>query len=123
MSRRAVTDARVRALRPRKRPYDVRDPRLKGFGVKVLPSGRKRYFIQCQHRGDRIWKIVGDPEAMTAGEARFRADEMLTSIRRGEGPPFKPEETVFETVAETVFERYSRIWNGPLEASWPPAAA
>ena len=109
MSRRAVTEARVRALRPRKWPYDVRDPRLKGFGVQVQPSGRKRFFIQCQHRGDRIWKIVGNPETMAAGEARFRADEMLASIRRGEGLPFRPEKTVFEAVAKTVFERYSRV--------------
>ena len=118
MSRRAVTEARVRALGPRKRPYDVRDPRLKGFGVRVLPSGLKRFFIQCQHRGDRIWKIIGSPETMTAGEARFRADEMLASIRRGEGLPFRPEETVFEAVAETVFERYSRVWKaGTLEVN------
>ena len=118
MSRRAVTEAHVRALRPHKRPYDVRDPRLKGFGVQVLPSGRKRFFIQCQHRGDRIWKIIGGPETMTAGEARFRADEMLASIRRGEGLPFRPEETVFEAVAETVFERYSRVWKpGTLDVN------
>ena len=118
MSRHAVTEARVRALGPRKRPYDVRDPRLTGFGVRVLPSGRKRFFIHCQHRGDRIWKIIGGPETMTAGEARFRADEMLASIRRGEGLPFRPEETVFEAVAETVFERYSRVWKaGTLQVN------
>ena len=118
MSRRAVTEARVRALSPRKRPRDIRDSRLTGFGVRVLPSGQKRYFIQCQHRGDRIWKIIGGPETMTAGEARFRADEMLASIRRGEGLPFRPEETIFEAVAETVFERYSRVWKaGTLDVN------
>ena len=41
-----------RALRPRKTAYDVRDGQLRGFGVRVLPSGRKRFFVHCQHRGE-----------------------------------------------------------------------
>ena len=45
-----LTDARIRALAPRKSAYDVRDRKLKGFGVRVLASGRKRFFVHCQHR-------------------------------------------------------------------------
>ena len=26
----------------------------------MSPSGRKQFFIHCQHRGERFWKIVGD---------------------------------------------------------------
>ena len=37
MPRITLTDARVRALRPRKTAYDTRDGKLKGFGVRVLP--------------------------------------------------------------------------------------
>ena len=48
-----LTDARVKALRPRRTAYDIRDGKLKGFGVRVLPSGRKRYFVHCQHRIER----------------------------------------------------------------------
>ena len=69
-----LTDARVRALRPRKAAYDTRDSKLAAFGVRVLPSGRKRYFIHCQHRGQRVWKIVGDANVMCVGSARRRAD-------------------------------------------------
>ena len=53
----AVTDARVRALQPRKLRYDVRDVRLVGFGVRVAPSGKKRWFVRCQHGGRRMWKV------------------------------------------------------------------
>ena len=60
MSRTTLTDARVRALRPRKSAYDTRDSKLRGFGLRVLPSGRKGFFVHCQHRGERVWKIVGD---------------------------------------------------------------
>ena len=110
MPRTILTDARVRALKPRKTVRDVRDAKLKGFGVRVSPSGLKRFFIQCQHRGERIWKIVGDAGTVSVGEARSIAGEMLAATRRGEGTPCAPGETLFEAVAETTFRRYERVW-------------
>ena len=110
MPRTALTDARVRALRPRKAAYDIRDGKLKGFGVRVLPSGRKRFFVHCQRDGERIWRIVGGGGSMTVAEARPRARTLLAAIRRGEDAPRSAEETLFEAVAETVFQRYRRVW-------------
>ena len=40
-----LTEGRVRALRQRKTVQDVRDVSLKGFGIRIYPIGRKRYFI------------------------------------------------------------------------------
>ncbi len=105
-----LTDARVRALNPRKTTREVRDGRLKGFGVRVSPSGTKRFFIHCQRYGERIWKIVGDADGMSVAEARAAAAEMLAAIRRGEEAPHAPEETLFEAVAETAFRRHERVW-------------
>ena len=110
MPRTALTDARLRALKPRKSAYDIRDGKLRGFGVRVMPSGRKRFFVHCQHAGERVWKIVGDAETMTVGEARSRAAAALAAIRRAEEPPRDPEDTLLEAVAETVFEHYRRLW-------------
>ncbi len=110
MSNAALTDARVKASRPRKTARDIRDARLRGFGVRVSPSGRKLFFIHCQHRGERIWKIVGDAGTMSVREARSRASTMLIAIRRGEGAPRLPNQTLFEAVAETVFRRHERVW-------------
>ncbi|MDE0383020.1 MAG: tyrosine-type recombinase/integrase [Defluviicoccus sp.] len=118
MPRTNLTHGRIRALKPRKTPYDIRDGKLKGFGVRVQPTGRKRFFVHCQHRGRRVWKIVGDAQAMTVEEARRLADESLAAIRRGEPAPPRPEETLFEAVAATVFERYERLWKpGTLRAN------
>ncbi len=76
-----LTEARVKALQPRKTVRDVRDGKLRGFGVRVLPSGRKRFFIHCQFRGERVWKIVGDAGSISVAEARSMAAEMLAAIR------------------------------------------
>ena len=50
-----------------------RDTQLKGYGVRVMPSGAKRYFIHSQHRGRRVWKTVADAATVTETEARARA--------------------------------------------------
>ena len=110
MATTALTDARVRALRPRKTARDVRDAKLGGFGVRVLPSGRKRFFVHCQRCGERVWKIVGDAAGMSVNEARSCAREALAAIRRGEDTPRDPAETRFEIVAESVFHSHRRVW-------------
>ena len=110
MSKVTLTDARVRALGPFKTTRDIRDSELRGFGVRVLPSGRKRFFVHCQRRGERIWKVVGDAGTMSVVEARNHATEMLAAIRRGQDGPSRPDETLFEAVAEKVFWRYERVW-------------
>ncbi len=110
MARTDLTDARVRALKPRKTAYDIRDGKLRGFGLRVLPSGGKRFFVHCQHRGERVWKIIGDAASIDVREARSRAVTMLAAIYLGEKPPRDPAETFFEAVAEATFERRSRVW-------------
>ena len=102
---------RVDALKPRKAAYDVRDRDLKGFGVRVLPSGAKRYFIHSQHDGQRVWKIVGDAGSIATDEARSRARTLVAAIRKGDDDSAAaPPDTPFETVAEEVFRRYARNW-------------
>ena len=53
-----LSQSRIEALRPRRSAYDVRNAEPKGFGVRVLPSGSKRFFIHSQYEGRRIWKTV-----------------------------------------------------------------
>ena len=73
---------RVDALKPRKSAYDIRDRELTGFGVRVLPSGGKRYFIHSQHRRRRIWKIVGEVRLHRRGmRPEPEPRSLLASIR------------------------------------------
>ena len=102
---------RVDTLKPRKSAYDVRDRDLKGFGVRVLPSGAKRYFIHSQHCGRRVWKIVGQAGFISPDEARAQAKALLAAIREGtDGEDGAASDTAFETVGDEVFRRYARNW-------------
>ena len=104
----SLSDARIKALKARNAAYDIRDAKLRGFGVRVLPSGAKRFFIHTQHRGTRVWKTVGDTRAINVEEARAQAISLLAAIR-GDADA-SPDAVRFETVAETVFRRYAQVW-------------
>ena len=106
-----LDERRVHALKPRKSAYDVRDRELKGFGVRVLPSGAKRFFIHSQYHGRRVWKIVGRAGSIGVDEARDRARVLQVSIREGtdEGTAAPPD-IAFEIVGDEVFRRYGRNW-------------
>ncbi len=109
MSNVRLTRSRVEGLKPRKTTYDIRDSELKGFGVRILPSGARRFFVHSQHEGKRLWKIIGDADSIDLDEARRQAAELLAVIRRDEAPSL-PEDRIFEAVAEEVFSRYGRHW-------------
>ena len=88
---------------------DVRDGASKGCGIRLSPSGAKRYFVQGLHQGRRIWKNLGDADAMSEAEARKRA-RPVPAVLRDDKEMEAPEsgETLSETDAEEVFIRYGR---------------
>ena len=110
MSNITLSEARVKALRPRPTVYDIRGAKLRGFGIRVMPLGAKRFFIHSRHRRQRVWKIVGNVGAMSVDEARTQAASVLAPIRCGSDAPASADATRFESVAETVFRRCARVW-------------
>ena len=90
-----LNQRRVDALKPRKSVYDVRDRDLKGFGLRVWPSGKKCYFVHSQHGGRRVWKTIASAESTSAGEARAWAATMTVielEVAAGEDTPELCEE-------------------------------
>jgi integrase len=63
------------------------DSELKGFGVVILPSGRKTYCVEYRN-SDRIKKRLklGVHGQITAEEARDLAKKKLASVTHGEDP-------------------------------------
>jgi len=106
-----LTQRRVDSLKPRKKALDVRDSVVRGFGVRVLQSGRKSFFLHSQVDGKRVWQSIGDTRAMTLECAREQAASLLASRSRSdEACPAAPASILIEEVAEEVFRRYKRHW-------------
>ncbi len=107
----SLNQSRVDRLKSRNSTYDIRDTGLKGFGIRVLPSGRKSYFLQTQFEGRRRWTKIGETDAMSEAEARSQARTLLAGLGKGrESVPPKPVEIAFEEVADEVFSYYRRHW-------------
>jgi len=77
----AITQRMIGSLKPREKPYELRDDRLKGFIVRVQPSGRMSYIAEYR-RGRRI--TLGPVGELTLGRARTLASDVLQAGFRGE---------------------------------------
>ncbi|MCY4439896.1 MAG: tyrosine-type recombinase/integrase [Deltaproteobacteria bacterium] len=111
MPKTRLTQRLVDTLKPRKKTLDVRDSIIRGFGVRVLPSGRKSFFLHSQVDGKRVWQSIGDAHAMTLECARGRASSLLASRSLADGAlPAATASIPFEDVADEVFRRYRRHW-------------
>ena len=81
-----ITKRTVDALKPHERERVVWDDDLKGFGVRVHPSGRKVYIVKTRYRGRIIKMTVGPHGAVSPTYARVRAAEIITDARAGKNP-------------------------------------
>lgn len=73
----------VETSTPAERVYELRDSKLKGFLLRVYPSGKKVYV--CQYaRGKRM--NIGPADALTPIQARDRAQKILAEHYSGIDP-------------------------------------
>ena len=73
----------LKSLAAKDRPYEVRDSRLKGFLVRVQPSGVMTYYLEYG-RGKRM--SLGRVDAVKPNQARERAKNILGIAFSGKDP-------------------------------------
>jgi integrase len=85
LTRRTVEAAQKAALR-----YTVWDTDLKGFGLRVEPSGTKTYVVRYRVGGGRRGTLrqfkIGRANKLTPDEARDRAKAALAQVETGKDP-------------------------------------
>ena len=64
MANRRLTRHLVDFLDPGRSVREIRDTELRGFGVRILPSGRKRHFAHTQSNGERVWTSISDADML-----------------------------------------------------------
>ena len=98
-----ITKRVVDALTAREREYMLWDRDIKGFGVRVHPSGRKVYVVKYRHRGRVVKTTIGPHGTIPPAAARARAAEIVTAARTGKdlaGRDLLAPETGAPTVRE-----------------------
>lgn len=133
MSRAVLTDAKVRALRPGAKRFDVWDAVLPSLIVHVTPRGAKSFMLKRKFPGYQTptRRRIGDCHQMTVTEARAAGRQWLTWLERGIDPAHELKEqarlaeagrlerqaTTFAVVAEDyVMRRLSKFRRGQAAA-------
>jgi len=62
------------------------DAELRGFGLRIYPSGRKSFLLTYSHKGRQRFFTLGRFGELTLQEARAEALDLLGRIRKGEDP-------------------------------------
>src|SRR4051812_16688371 len=79
----AISLSVLKQLRPAAKPFEVRDTRVKGFLLRVQPSGSMTYYAEYR-RGKRI--AIGRSDVIAPDRARERARDILAGAQFGEDP-------------------------------------
>ena len=78
-----ITKRAVNALLPAERERIVWDDDIKGFGVRVHPTGRKVYIVKYRHEGRSVKVTIGPHGPITPAAARAKAAEIVTLAKTG----------------------------------------
>jgi integrase len=82
-----LTKKMIDKLEKQDKDYSVFDSELPGFGVRVLPSGRKSYILQYRASRTKVRKkALGMHGVIALDEARKKAFSMLAEVQSGIDP-------------------------------------
>jgi integrase len=103
-----ITKRQVDAAEPGDRDKFLWDSELKGFGLKVTPTGRKVYVLQYRMggRGSPVKRYtVGNHGDFTPDQARTEAEKLRGAIRRGEDPAVAKRKAAADRLAAVTVKQ------------------
>ena len=68
---------------PQTKPFELYDTRLRGFSLRVQPSGVRSYYARFE-RNRRV--VIGKVDTLPAEEARVRCQKILGNVAHGVHP-------------------------------------
>lgn len=101
-----INNTLLKKLVPQEKEYEVHDTDLKGFILRVFPSGTMRYVCQYK-RGGKI--NIGTVGVMSPAQAREKAVEILNEFNKGIDPKAKRGSNKPKTLGE-FFEKEYTPW-------------
>lgn len=111
-----LTDAAVRAAKPREKAHKIFD--AEGLYLEVSPAGGKWWRLKYRWAGKEKRLSLGTYPAVSLLEARHRRDETRRMLAGGVDPSAKRREAKRSAAvaAGNSFEKIARAWH----ASWSP---
>jgi integrase len=103
-----LTKRAVEAAEPKTADYFIWDDDLPGFGVRIFPSGRKRYVVQYR-AGRRPRRIsLGPTTALPCEQARTRAMAIIAAVKAGDDPAARRDADRDAVTVKELAERFDK---------------
>ena len=96
----------VEALEPMERDVDYYDEDLKGFGVRVRPSGRKTYFVMMRHKCVMRRFTVGTHGSVAPEQARLKAKQIIADLAIDKNPTAEVDAVRTAITVRSLGERF-----------------
>lgn len=108
----ALTDTRIRALKPRPKIYRVAD--MAGLCLEIRPTGSRSWRFRYRFAGKANMLDLGDYPAMSLQDARRERDRQRDLLARGLDPADarRQAKALALVAAEDSFEAVAREWIG-----------
>src|ERR1051325_3986422 len=98
-----IGNSLVKQLRPAAKPFEIRDTRVKGFLLRVQPSGTMTYYAEYG-RGKRM--KLGRSDVLAPEKARAHAKDILAGAQFGEDPMEERRLAKAHTLRTFIDEEY-----------------
>jgi|APSaa5957512535_1039671.scaffolds.fasta_scaffold14081_1 integrase len=96
-----------------KKKQDIRwDSKLKGFGVRIYPTGGKSFVLSYRVNRRKHIIVIGRYGIFTLDQARKKANKTLVDIQDGNDPSSQrrnAQRNKFASFAEIYLERYAKV--------------
>lgn len=117
-----LTKRAVDAAQPEAARYTLRDSDMKGFGLRIYPSGEKSWVIEYRPgEGGRSVAVrrykIGSASAMEADAARKKAKKLLALVQSGKDPAESRNEDREAKTLDAAFKEYEERGLLHLKAS------
>lgn len=101
-----ISKRTVETLEPQDKDVDHFDEDLKGFGVRVRPSGRRTYFVMMRHKCVMRRFTIGSHGAVTAEAARMKAKQIISDLAIDKNPTEVEEAVRNSVTVRSLGERF-----------------
>jgi integrase len=102
-----LTKRSVESFEPESTAVVRYDDKLAGFGVRVMPSGRRYYFVRYRNKHGRDrWFSIGEHGKITVDAARIKAKQIFQAVVDGGDPSGEREAFRAAPTVNDLLDRY-----------------
>jgi len=97
--------------KPQGKPFEVNDTELRGFCLRVMPTGGATYYFRYRlPNGQRGRVKIGSATALTPAEARAKAVQKAADAAKGIDPGQERKQSVPLTLGSFVEDEFYPLW-------------